>query len=540
VTDEELTAAIREVQQRARARAPQGGFGLDGVEAADLMPLVHARDAAQAKVAAIGSVNPRPPGLMNSAVQTAKRAAARALDWHVREQVEFNRAAMACVEASIAAMSGVSRSVAALTSHVASDRASQQAAVAAAEAQQRELHSHIQELHVMGGRQAAALEEFRAQQSALLEGLRQEHGAQVEALRYEYGAQVEALRNDTGTRQEQLRLDQAAQFEDWRTRQTAVLEEMQGRLSAATTSHRLLEEAYQRHAARQEEVFRELAQSQHQDFKRALEQNTVDVQKRLWDDLAKVREEFEGLIHRELRLLRQRESLPAPVSGLPLTAAASESQAAIGIDWLHFADRFRGSEERIREQQQRYVQQFAGTTGEILDIGCGRGEFLAALAGAGLSGLGIDANRECVELCLSKGLRAEFADLFAYLEAQADGSLAGVYCAQVIEHLAPAQVAHLVRLLGTKMRSGAWVAVETPNPECLAIFATYFYADPTHTRPVPAALLRFYLEEAGFGSIAVEHMNPAADVIPAIGTLPAPVRDALFGALDYAIFARKL
>jgi len=396
----------------------------------------------------------------------------------------------------------------------------------------------------MGGRQAAALEEFRAQQSALLEGLRQEHGAQVEALRYEYGAQVEALRNDTGARQEQLRLDQAAQFDDWRTRQTAVLEEMQGsyrlleeRLAAGVSE---LEGAYQRHAARQEEVFRELAQSQHQDFKRALDQNTIDVQKRLWDDLAKVREEFEGLIHRELRLLRQRESLPAPVSGLPLTAAAPESQAAIGIDWLHFAERFRGSEERIREQQQRYVQQFAGTTGEILDIGCGRGEFLGALTGAGLSGLGIDASRECVELCRSKGLRAECADLFAYLEAQADGSVAGVYCAQVIEHLAPAQVAHLVRLLGTKMRSGAWVAVETPNPECLAIFATYFYADPTHTRPVPAALLRFYLEEAGFGSIAVEHMNPAADVIPAIGTLPAPVRDALFGALDYAIFARKL
>jgi len=219
---------------------------------------------------------------------------------------------------------------------------------------------------------------------------------------------------------------------------------------------------------------------------------------------------------------------------------AAASQVAIGIDWLHFAEQFRGSEQRILQQQKRYMQRFAGTGGKILDIGCGRGEFLAALAEAGLSGFGIDSNAECVELCRSKGLHAERADLFEFLEAQEDGSLGGAYCAQVIEHLAPAQVAHLVRLLGGKLRAGAWVAVETPNPECLAIFATYFYADPTHTRPVPAGLLRFYLEEAGFGSIEVEHMNPAADVIPAIGELPAPVRDALFGALDYAIFARKL
>ena len=154
--------------------------------------------------------------------------------------------------------------------------------------------------------------------------------------------------------------------------------------------------------------------------------------------------------------------------------------------------------------------------------------------------MGIDSKQECVALCRSQGLRAECADLFTYLQARADGSLAGVYCAQVIEHLAPAQAAHLVRLLGAKMRAGACVAVKTPNPECLAIFATYFYADPTHTRPVPAPLLRFYLEEAGFGSIEVERLNPAVELIPAIAKLPPAVRDGLFGGLDYAIFARRL
>src|SRR5258707_13576659 len=94
VHDDELTAAIRQVQERARARVPQGPMGLDGVAAPDLMPLVHARDAAEAKVAAIGTVNPRRGGVVNALVQRVKRMVARGLDWHVREQVEFNRASM--------------------------------------------------------------------------------------------------------------------------------------------------------------------------------------------------------------------------------------------------------------------------------------------------------------------------------------------------------------------------------------------------------------------------------------------------------------
>jgi len=98
----------------------------------------------------------------------------------------------------------------------------------------------------------------------------------------------------------------------------------------------------------------------------------------------------------------------------------------------------------------------------------------------------------------------------------------------------------MVQLLGCKLRAGALVIIETPNPECLAIFASHFYLDPTHTRPVPAALLRFYLEEAGFGNIDVERLVPAVESMPSLAELPSAFRDAFFGGLDYAIYARKL
>jgi O-antigen chain-terminating methyltransferase len=109
-----------------------------------------------------------------------------------------------------------------------------------------------------------------------------------------------------------------------------------------------------------------------------------------------------------------------------------------------------------------------------------------------------------------------------------------------VEHLPPERLPNLVNLLAKKMHPGTLLAIETPNPECLAIFATHFYLDPTHTRPIPPALLRFYFEEAGFGNIEVERLSPAVESMPALADLPASVRDAFFGGLDYAIFGRRL
>jgi O-antigen chain-terminating methyltransferase len=284
----------------------------------------------------------------------------------------------------------------------------------------------------------------------------------------------------------------------------------------------------------QEQSFRELMHAQHRDFEGALDRSALDVQQRLWADLAKVRVEFERVIHNELRVMRQRYVTAAPVS------AVGSAPEEIPVDWLAFANRFRGSEERIRGQQQRYVERFAGTAGEILDIGCGRGEFLEAVREAGILARGIDLSQECVEVCLAKGLDAERADLFAFLEARADRSVAGVYCSQVVEHLTPAAVARFVDLLGRKLRAGALVAIETPNPECLAIFASHYYIDPTHTRPVPAVLLHYYLEEAGFGAIQIEYLEPAVDSMPELAELPTAVREKFFGGLDYSIFAKRL
>ena len=118
----ELIAVLREVRDRVRARNPQTAIAAD-IPLPDLLDLVHARDSALGKVAAIGTVNPRPGGLFNSLVQTWKRLVARVLDWHVREQVEFNRKIVACVDASLEALTETNRALSEMGRRIAAEEA---------------------------------------------------------------------------------------------------------------------------------------------------------------------------------------------------------------------------------------------------------------------------------------------------------------------------------------------------------------------------------------------------------------------------------
>lgn len=462
---DELTALLRDVRERVRARYPDTSAGPVSVPLADLMPVVHARDAAESKVAAIGTVNPRPGGVLNSLVQWAKRITARALDWHVREQVEFNRNVMACVEASIEAMNEFNRALVA-----------------------------------MGNELGAAREE----------------AARLKA----EAAELQDIRSH---------------WQHWRTEWEGKLatNEIQFLRSVAD-----LQAGFTHRASLLESNFRDLMRTQHADFTGALERTGTDVQQRLWADLEKIRLEFERTIHAELRLVRQRAAAAgAAASSAPQAAPRTTSEPQ--YDAMQFAVKFRGPEEHVRRNQQFYVPHFAGRR-QVLDIGCGRGEFLEQMRQAGVSARGIDLSEEAVALCRTKGLEAEQADLYEYLPALADSSLDGIFCAQVVEHLPPERLPEMIRLCAEKLERGGVLALETPNPECLAIFATHFYLDPTHTRPAPHPLLAFYMVEAGFGAIEVHKLSPAVESMPSLASLPEDFREAFFGGLDYAIIGRKL
>ena len=117
-----IRVRLADIRARVQVRYPQGTAAFD-VQLADLMGLVHARDAAESKVASIGTVNPRPAGFVNNLVQRWKRFISRVLDWHVREQVEFNRGTINCVNAVIESLNDLNRAVKDLAERSAAEQA---------------------------------------------------------------------------------------------------------------------------------------------------------------------------------------------------------------------------------------------------------------------------------------------------------------------------------------------------------------------------------------------------------------------------------
>ena len=217
----------------------------------------------------------------------------------------------------------------------------------------------------------------------------------------------------------------------------------------------------------------------------------------------------------------------------------SPQNGGVNFDYQAFSQRFRGSAEYIRANQAYYVEPFR-EAGGVLDLGCGEGEFLEVMRAAGIAARGIDRSSQSVAHCQARGLDAVQADMFAYLSDLEDSSLGAIFSSQVVEHLPSNRIPEMIRLCAAKLRRGGLIAIETPNPQCLAIFATHFYLDPTHVRPVPSALLAFYLQENGMGGIDIQTRFPAVDSFPELNELPSGVREKFFGGLDYVIFARKV
>jgi SAM-dependent methyltransferase len=151
--------------------------------------------------------------------------------------------------------------------------------------------------------------------------------------------------------------------------------------------------------------------------------------------------------------------------------------------YLGFEDIFRGPEELVRGRQQGYVELVRGH-GRVIDIGCGRGEFLDLLGEAGIEAIGVDTNIDMVELCRQKGHRVDHMDGINFLNRCEERSLGAVFCAQVIEHLTYEQLDRLFALAIKKLVPNGVLVLETVNPHSVRAMQG-FWVDPTHLRPIP-------------------------------------------------------
>src|SRR4051794_3588483 len=149
-------------------------------------------------------------------------------------------------------------------------------------------------------------------------------------------------------------------------------------------------------------------------------------------------------------------------AGAPATVAAQPAQAALP-DYFAFEAKMRGSTADVRDRQRPYVDDFRDAA-PVLDVGCGRGELLGLLRDAGIEAKGVDADADMVAYARGEGLDVEQADAVAYLERLPDGSLGGIFMAQVVEHLPPAALSRMLGLAAAKLRPGGLLLAETINP----------------------------------------------------------------------------
>lgn len=209
----------------------------------------------------------------------------------------------------------------------------------------------------------------------------------------------------------------------------------------------------------------------------------------------------------------QPAATPSATAATPaLAGSATESNA---YKYVGFEDRFRGSEAEIRERLEAYVPYFAGAS-DVLDIGCGRGEFLDLMRQRGIVARGLDLNSAMIEVCHERGLEAVQGDALGYLTSLPDGSLGGLIAVQVVEHLDPD---YLVRVLQTafhKLRPGSTIALETINPTCWVAFFESYIRDLTHVRPVHPETLQYLLLASGFNRVEIVYRSPVGDKLQAV------------------------
>ncbi|MHC5938413.1 class I SAM-dependent methyltransferase, partial [Nostoc sp.] len=135
-----------------------------------------------------------------------------------------------------------------------------------------------------------------------------------------------------------------------------------------------------------------------------------------------------------------RKRLPEPFTQDQLQTFVNEDTHFLDAFYVAFEEQFRGSRESISNRLKVYLPLIAeANTGKpespILDVGCGRGEWLELLQETGYTARGLDINRIMVEQCKARGLEVIEKNVLSYLQSLPDSSLGAVTGFHIIEHL---------------------------------------------------------------------------------------------------------
>ncbi len=172
---------------------------------------------------------------------------------------------------------------------------------------------------------------------------------------------------------------------------------------------------------------------------------------------------------------------------------------------------FRGSDELITRRQALYLDALKLQPGNevksILDVGCGRGEFLKLLHKQGIKAVGIDANESHVKKLQTENFEVHHSGAVEFLQKLPDEDLLGITAFQVIEHFPFQYLLDFIKLAHSKIMKDGFILLESVNTYCLDNFRSY-YLDPSHHQPIPKDLLVVLMMHHGFHNIQAFYQNP--------------------------------
>lgn len=249
---------------------------------------------------------------------------------------------------------------------------------------------------------------------------------------------------------------------------------------------------------------------------------------------------------RRLKLLLEeaRKRLPKPISTPQIERMLTEEDHILDAMYVSFEDQERGTREDIKHRLEfylPYIQKAGVATGEypVIDVGCGRGEWLELLKEKGSVARGVDLNRVMQRECEELGLDVSEEDAVEFLRKLKDNSVGAVTGFHIVEHLPIRTMLMLFNEALRVLKPGGLVIFETPNPENIFVGSCTFYTDPSHRNPIPPILLVFLIEYQGFVEPEIVRLHP-------LNYIEYEKEDALKDLIyrfnmgqDYAVIARK-
>ncbi|TFH86506.1 class I SAM-dependent methyltransferase [Billgrantia azerbaijanica] len=208
--------------------------------------------------------------------------------------------------------------------------------------------------------------------------------------------------------------------------------------------------------------------------------------------------------------------------------------------------RFRGEPGAIAELMREHLPRVAETPAmqegrALLDLGCGRGEWLRLVEEAGFTARGVDLNAANVSVSRAEGLEVRYQDALGALRDQPDQSLGMITAFHLVEHLTPEALHRLLQEVHRALAPGGRLLLETPNPHNLNVGSCTFYLDPTHERPIPPEYLAFLAEFVGFADTAILPLHPVGSEhhLQEESETARRLNHYLYGPQDYALLASR-